>query len=94
MILPANIYNPKSHVRLDFSNYDTDVRFTNYYMGKYQLLVFTIWKIASSDETLLFPYLGQTDHGVWGLALKKLIGSISVYIIWTLLTVKRFTNEY
>lgn len=35
MVLPANIYNPRSHVRLDFANYDTDVRFTNYYMGKY-----------------------------------------------------------
>uniref|UniRef100_A0A060TBT7 ARAD1D34562p n=1 Tax=Blastobotrys adeninivorans TaxID=409370 RepID=A0A060TBT7_BLAAD len=32
IVLPSCIYSPSSHLRLDFAAFDTDVRFTNYYM--------------------------------------------------------------
>lgn len=32
IILPCNIYSAESHIMLNFASFDTDVRFTNYYM--------------------------------------------------------------
>lgn len=32
IVLPANLYDGLAHVRLDFASFDTDCRFTNYYM--------------------------------------------------------------
>lgn len=32
IVLPCNIYSAESHILLNFASFDTDVRFTNYYM--------------------------------------------------------------
>lgn len=32
IVLPCNIYSAESHIMLNFATFDTDIRFTNYYM--------------------------------------------------------------